>query len=233
MDTKKLIQSIVLTATKERGAVSRIRLTKFLYLADVLFFRREGRILTEYPWKFYHYGPWAQEAQQDIDGAVAARLIEMETADGEGGDVYLYKYRGRDPEIWRELGVEFEMGLRHEIKRWIAAPLDHFLDFIYFDTPPMRDAQRGDLLKFVPEHREMPDLKPEGRPARPLSQKGKEAFAKFLAGRRDAARLPNDAINDVLYAKAAALMDAEDIPPTPIRGSAEIGKEAGLREDES
>ncbi len=233
MDTKKLVQSIVLTATKERGAVSRIRLNKFLYLADVLFFQREGRVLTEYPWKFYHYGPWAQEAQQDIDGAVAARLIDMETADGEAGDVFLYKYRGRDPEIWRELGVEFEMGLRHEIKRWIAAPLEHFLDFIYFDTPPMRDAQPGDLLMFVPEHREMPQSKPGGRAGRRVSERGREAFAKFLAGRRDAARLPNDAINDALYAKAAVLLDAEDILSMPLRGSAEIGKEAGLREDET
>lgn len=232
MDAQKIIQSIVWTGTKERGAISRIRLIKFLYLADVLFFRKEGRVLTGYPWTFYHYGPWAQEAQRDIDLAVGAGLIEMDRANGEAGDVYLYKNRAKDPEIWRELGLDFEMSLRHEVKRWIAEPLEQFLDFIYFDTSPMRDAQRGDLLKFTPEPPEPVAMKPATMKGGQVSQKGKEAFAKFLASRKDAARLPNDAIYDDVYAKAAALLDAEDLPTRPLQGSAEVGKEAGLRDGE-
>ena len=230
MDTQKIIQSIVWTATRERGAISRIRLIKFLYLADVLLFRKEGRVLTNYAWKFYHYGPWAQEAQKDIDRAVEGRLIEMDKADGEAGDVYLYMCRGQDPEIWRELGVEFEMGLRREVKHWLGEPLEQFLDYIYFDTPHMRDARRADVLKFVPELPEPPALKPSRTKRGPVSEKGKEAFAKFLAGRKAAAQLPKDAIYDALYTKAAAMLDAEDITPAPIRGSAEIGKEAGLKD---
>jgi hypothetical protein len=229
MRTGKLIRSIVLTATKERGAVGRTRLMKFLYLADVLFFRKEGKIFTGYPWKFYHFGPWAQEAQQDIDLAATTHLIETESTTGEAGDVYLYKYRGQDPEIWRELGLEFETALRREIKRWIAEPLEKFLDYIYFDTPPMRDAQRGDLLTFRQEAEELGDAKPAVQPRLASSQRAKEALAKFLTAREGAARLPKDAIYDDLFQRAAAILDAEDIPSTQLRGSAEVGKEAGLR----
>ena len=50
-----------------------IHLVKYAYLADLAHAeRRGGETFTGAPWKFYHYGPWAQEVHARIAPALAA-----------------------------------------------------------------------------------------------------------------------------------------------------------------
>jgi Protein of unknown function (DUF4065) len=76
-ERRSLIHLIVAYATERRGAVSKIRLIKFLYLADVHAFQRTQQTLTGYPWRLYHYGPWAIEAQAEISDCATSGVIDQ------------------------------------------------------------------------------------------------------------------------------------------------------------
>jgi len=148
--THDLIRYITWEATQLSGALTKIRLIKFLYLADVYLFGLADRRATPYRWRFYHYGPWALDAQQDIEDSVQAGAIDAERRprEDEVGEMTLYAARGMRPDIERAFGLGFETQLRDAIRTWVRRPLNEFLDYVYFDTPPMRVARRGDYLRF-------------------------------------------------------------------------------------
>src|SRR5713101_6162809 len=92
----ELVRYITWEATRLAGALTKIRLIKFLYLADVHLFGLVGRRATPYRWRFYHYGPWAPDAQQDIEDLAQSGVIEATTRprDDEVGEMTLYSTAG-------------------------------------------------------------------------------------------------------------------------------------------
>lgn len=227
-----LIRFIVGSATKRRGAISRIRLIKFLYLADVLHLRLHAGALTGLPWRFCHYGPYCAEAQAAIDFMVRASGLEMRTADGEAGDVYLYSYAGPVEEIWRHTSASFESALLGELERWLDAPLNQFLDHIYFETEPMARANRGDILEFPPPL--MVEEPPVSRiiQGRRSGGKAREALRKFIESKTRAVKCPKDAIRDEAFERALRLLDEQDSLAGPMAGTAEVHKDVDLHEEE-
>lgn len=171
-------------------------------------------MLTQYTWNFYHYGPWTIEAQRDLDGCVASGVLEPVpyTREAGGGEITLY--RACSPfitDLSAVLSPTIELALKDEIKRWSRAPLNAFLNYIYFDTPPMRDARRGERLRFEPELFEAPPLEPPRK--RHTSRPSREAFARLLARRTESAEqvpVPCDAILDADYLAALNALDAQD-----------------------
>src|SRR5438128_2618867 len=115
--THDLIRYITWEATRLAGALTKIRLIKFLYLADVYLFGLAGRRATPYRWRFYHYGPWAIDAQQDIEGSTQVGVIEAETRprEDEIGEMTLYTARGTPPDIEPTFGLPFEIQLKDAI----------------------------------------------------------------------------------------------------------------------
>jgi hypothetical protein len=101
-DCQALVHFIAWYATQLGRAGSRIRRIEFLYLADAHLFSQRQRLATGYPWRFYHYGPYAPEVQRDIDECVRVGLIESQTMprSDEAGDVFLYGAHGDDPLIY-------------------------------------------------------------------------------------------------------------------------------------
>src|SRR5437870_357159 len=95
----ELIRYITSEATRLAGALTKIRLIKFLYLADVYLFGLAGQRATPYRWRFFHYGPWAVDAQEDIDASVQSGLIEatVRSREDEIGEMTLYSARGASP----------------------------------------------------------------------------------------------------------------------------------------
>ena len=130
-----LIQFIVGIASQLGNGISKIRLIKFLYLADVHWFRKRSQQATTYRWRFYHYGPYTGEAQADIDAAVSRGAIGTATMSrDEGGDMTLYRATGV-PDLSELFDASFEVLLSSEIRQWLWRPLPQFLNYVYFDTP--------------------------------------------------------------------------------------------------
>jgi len=229
-DRRDLIRLIVAYAAERKGAVSKIRLIKFLYLADVHAFQWTQQTITGYSWRFYHYGPWAQEAQVEIDESVATGIIEpiAVTREDETGEITLYRAPGALPTPPAALSTTVEMLIKRDIAEWLDRPLPRFLDYVYFDTPPMRDAKRGDRLRFDPA------LFAPAEPAGPApkrrysSRESRKAFQRLLEERARAGdRVPvsRDAIVDDAYVAALEQLDAQDRLSGPLEGRARIGPE--------
>jgi hypothetical protein len=225
-----LIQFIVGRAGHFAGGVSRIRLIKFLYLADVHWFALREHRATPYPWRFYHYGPWTLEAQQDIERCVAAQLILPETLSraDDTGEMTIYR-PGRsvlEPEMEMSsvFGRALEESLEVEIRKWLRAPLPLFLNYVYFETPPMREARRGDILRFdAATFRAVEAPAPE--PPKRLqhsSKAARQAFQRLIEGKdSDRVAVPRTGIVDDAYLDALDVLNRADGASTPLEGRVE------------
>ncbi len=233
-DRHALIMFVAWYSSSKLGRpVSRIRLMKFLYLADVHFYAQRRRLATGYRWKFYHYGPYAAEAQNDIDECVNLGLLGcdvLQRAD-DAGEVSLYRAYGTDPAIHERFSATLDTVLASEIQRWVGAELNTFLDYVYFDTAPMREAQRGEYLRFDEATFRTDSLHEPTvqRPKRYASREARKAFQRFLESRRvdkTKVAVPHDAIVDEAFVEAVKLLDAEDALSGPLGGSVEIDPDA-------
>jgi hypothetical protein len=214
-ESRSLIQFITWYASRTGTGISKIRLIKFLYLADVHSFRLRRQTATPYRWSFYHYGPWTLEAQLDIEECVAQGVIQPQpfAPEEEAEEITLYRSVGADPNIYQQLGVSLESALKTEIDRWSRAPLNLFLNYVYFETAPMRYAKRGELLRFDPEVFAEEQTRAEEAPRRYSSRGARKAFQKLLtAGKTssDHVPVPRDAIIDDAYVAALEALDAQD-----------------------
>lgn len=219
MDRLRLIDFIVWYATKKRGGVSRLRLIKFLYLADWISARDKKHTLTNYEWVFYHYGPYAAAAQHDTNTAVSLGRLNEELIGGfDEPEVHLYRKYGDDPEIWRDVGVGTDARIRSLIDKWIHRPLNEFLDFVYFETEPMQGAHRGDVLNFEST---VPAVEPEVPKVNVVvrgSPKTREAVRSFLSRVQERRALDPAPIYDEGFARALSLLNEQDGSPAPIKG---------------
>jgi hypothetical protein len=233
-DRHALIMFVAWYSSSKLGRpVSRIRLMKFLYLADVHFYAQRRRLATGYRWKFYHYGPYAAEAQNDIDECVNLGLLGcdvLQRAD-DAGDVSLYRAYGTDPAIHERFSATLDTVLACEIQRWVGAELNTFLDYVYFDTAPMREARRGEYLRFDETTFPVDVVREPAaeRPKKYASRETRKAYQRFLESRRaEKAKVPvpRDAIVDEAFDEAVRLLDAQDALAGPLEGSVEVDPDA-------
>lgn len=224
----ELIRYITWEATRLAGALTKIRLIKFLYLADVYLFGLVGQRATPYRWRFYHYGPWTLDAQQDIEDLAQSGAIEAKSRprDDEIGEMTLYSTLGPAPDIEQAFGLRFETRLNDAIRAWARKPLNEFLDYVYFDTPPMRDARRGDYLRFEPEifaEEREPTTRSLPRHSSREAQKAWLAFLKSAGGHdTSSVSVPLDAIVDDAFRTAVARLDAEDSIQRPLDARVDV-----------
>lgn len=232
-DRHALIVFVAWYASKLGRPVSRIRLIKFLYLADVHFYTQRGQLATGYRWKFHHYGPYAADAQHEIAECVELGLVRCEVlprAD-EAGDVSLYRAYGPDPAIHERFTATLETVLGGEIERWLDGELNTFLDYVYFETPPMRDARRGEYLRFdaVTFGADAVHEPAADRPKRYSSREARKSFQRFLESRRTEktkVAVPRDAVVDEALVDAVRVLDAEDTLAGPLGGSVDVDPDA-------
>ena len=60
------LQYLIELLVENESPVSRLRLAKLLYLADWESFLGWNQRVAEVAWRFWFYGPWAQEVQQAL-----------------------------------------------------------------------------------------------------------------------------------------------------------------------
>jgi hypothetical protein len=123
--------------------IGKTKLIKLLYLLDLENFRSNKKTDTELNWIFYKYGPYAFELEEFLENI---GVIEEEIPT-KGGRVFLRLGIDHQEEV--EIGIEKRLILDSLIKEWGDASLSELLDYVYFDTEPMMEAQtRGETLNF-------------------------------------------------------------------------------------
>ena len=168
-----LVKAILTRAKEKEGFVTKTKLFKYLYLIDVECYRRIGSSLTGFQWIFHHYGPWSQQCEEFYrelrDGG------EIFIRSGSRPDLETEFVTSSNPEELEDVidNVGLELEVRRIVDRWADQPLKELLNYVYFHTEPMEDAERGKPLDFS---------KVEPRPLQPITSR-KEAPKKALVER--------------------------------------------------
>jgi hypothetical protein len=227
----KLIQFIVCLATELRASLSPIRVVKFVYLADLYHARENrGETLTGWPWAFVYYGPYCTESFLALKKAVDDGLIEATPYESKYDDKDRFLYscpseKGFDVES--QLSIYVWSSLKEAIKKW-ADDTPGLLDHVYYDTEPMEDAKRGDLLDFSKAHLPIKLQKLEMKKiSKPNAEKGRQLISALREQYRTSSyKLSEEKaqmVRDGTFEKSLPLIDDEDLEEG-LSGIAEIGK---------
>ena len=162
-DLRSLIAYIVAQARDRGITLTRTKLVKLLYLIDIERVRSRREPLTRLEWVFFHYGPWAYELIPTLDAMEGTELV-AETFH----DSVLYRAAPGAPDA-DEWNAGTKTTVDRVIDRFAPLELNELLDYVYFHTGPMADAERGQRLDLLlarqdPLERRHIPLRPPGRP---------------------------------------------------------------------
>jgi hypothetical protein len=216
IDVLKIIQYTVWYATERETKLTSVRLVKFLYLVDLYWARENnGNTLTGWPWKFVHYGPFCNESLKVIEKAYQLNLIKKDTYESKLVDEeYNLYWCKEEPEISQRPPLYVRSPLNEAISKW-GDDTYGLLDYVYFETEPMLEAKKGDLLDFSKAQKteklkeiKMLKLSPEQVvKAKEIMERLKTKYKKELVGRASHPR----PIYDAIYQQAVQLLDEEDL----------------------
>ncbi len=219
VDPTKLIQFVVCQATKFETSLTPIRVVKFLYLADLYHAREnKGETLTGWPWKFVYFGPYCSESITALNEAVNGELIDAKSFESkyDDKDRFLYSCRSeKEPYIAKDLSLYVWSSLKDAIKKW-ADDTPGLLDHVYYDTEPMEDVKRGDLLDFSKAHLpiKLPKLE-----MKKISKSKAEKAKQLISTLREQYRVSSyklseekiQMVRDGAFRKSLPLVDDEDL----------------------
>lgn len=230
VDPVKLIQFIVCQATEFGASLSPIRVVKFLYLADLYHAREnKGETLTGWPWKFVYFGPYCSESITALNEAVNNGLIDAKSLESkyDEKDRFLYSCRlEMESEVEKQLSIYIWSSLKNAIKKW-ADDTPGLLDHVYYDTEPMEDVKRGDLLDFSKArlHIELPKLEMK-KISKSKAEKAKQLISALREQYRASSyKLSEEKVQmvcDGAFRKSLPLVDDEDLEEG-LSGIAKIG----------
>jgi hypothetical protein len=146
-----LIKYITCYASYNDINLTKVQLVKYVYLADLYYARyHDGDTITHYPWKFIYYGPYCSEVMQSIDEAASLGLISCMTYESKFSDKNYNIFSCKDDkyeELRKSFPLEVTSELKEKIKKF-AYDTPQLLDYVYFETEPMKNVNKGDLLDF-------------------------------------------------------------------------------------
>jgi len=231
VDPVKLIQFIVCQATEFGASLTPIRVVKFLYLADLYHARENrGETLTGWPWKFVYFGPYCGESIVALNEAVNNGLIDAKSFESkyDERDRFLYTcHLEKEPDTANDLSLYVWSSLKEAIKKW-ADDTPGLLDHVYYDTEPMEDVKRGDLLDFSKARLpiELPKLEMK-KISKSKAEKAKQLISalrkQYQASSYKLSEEKVQMVRDGAFRKSLPLVDDEDLEEG-LSGIAEIGK---------
>ena len=140
MTNKDLLHIIAQKFKVKNGyGISRTKLIKLAYLAEVFYKRQVGDRLTESKWVFWKYGPYLIEYPAILNSdAFVITTTDDDFQPVKPAEEYSPLFTGIDEELAISKAMEFA-----------DDDLNDLLDFVYFDTEPMMHvSQRGEELNF-------------------------------------------------------------------------------------
>ncbi len=133
-----------------------IHILKYLYLADVAYAaRREGQSFTGIPWRFYHFGPWDEDAYASIESSIHRGGAEIRTFASVGDkDGVRYSLSDDEKEMDRlESALPiFVSGQLSKLIKEYGNDTNRLLHHVYRTEPMMHAAPHEPLdLSHVPQ----------------------------------------------------------------------------------
>lgn len=139
-----LIWYLIWRVREEDGIPAKTRLVKFLYLVDLYSVRDRGEQTTSFRWLFYHYGPFAREIEEVINRQLGVTIDVADVGDFFGDRMFVYRAREHPPDTL--LPDRIRRYCDEICEQWAVEDLNDLLSYVYFDTPPMQGAVRGEPL---------------------------------------------------------------------------------------
>ena len=216
-DLKPLIAYLIDQVRDQEGTLNKTALVKLIYLVEVEYWRRYGKPVTGLEWRFYHYGPYSAALDREIDDNPLFQVF--------GGRNSGYGFSPSP--AWKEIQAAFNASYEPAVRRiaddvarkWGLESLETILEYVYFETEPMQDVERGEILDFTKIQMEETPIRREPR----LSFS--DEFISDLRGRwnqREKVRnnanqgeeTPEEPLYDEVYEEALDMM-ARDEGTTP------------------
>lgn len=152
MTTADMIKYISWYATRQDIFLTTNRLVKFMYLFDYYHAKIVGQKFSDLPWAFVYYGPYCSEAMNNIDQAVKYDGVDKITRDSKYDiEKEYHSFKCYDPDA-EQIEQRMNFIVLSKIQwaiRQFGDDTAELLDYVYFDTEPMKDARKGDLLDFT------------------------------------------------------------------------------------
>jgi len=129
-----------------------IHVLKYVYLGDLAFAEKnDGQTFTGAPWRFHHFGPWAESVYERIAPIVASTGAEEKRITSKYADDFV-RWVLRDEDLYKTLESKLPFQVTRAMKRAIhkfGRDTGELLDFVY-KTRPMLTAAPGEVLSFAP-----------------------------------------------------------------------------------
>lgn len=226
-DPKQLVRYAAWQAGQLDLAVTETRLIKYLYLIDLYHARlNNGQTLTGWPWAFVNFGPYCSEAYTAIEDSVKLGFIEENYYDSKYEEREKFRLlsiekeaRDEEPALAEELHIVITSQLQ-KIMRQFGDDTAQLLDYVYYDTEPMRDARPHQKLDFSLAQRieiqptiKMKKLSPETLKKGAgiidkLKKKHTDALAESIKRYKNREKC---GLYDDQYKKALQYLDGEDL----------------------
>ncbi len=144
VSTKELIRYVVGELSDRRFNVTKTGLVKLLYLVDVESLRLGLPRVSEVKWVFYNYGPYAHEIDEALRSLSGTEVDETSGISSLGRS--FYGYRARPVEELSRIPLEARGVIKDVLDKWGGEDLNKLLNYVYFETEPMLNADWGKPL---------------------------------------------------------------------------------------
>lgn len=149
-ELSKVIPAIISNIIKGGGDhayVTRTKLLKLLYLFDVEYYRVHRETFTDFDWIYYELGPWTQEYYDLLDDVQRAGVVTASPSARVEHDTAFF--RADFVDIFGLLENHCDEGiLRTVLNAWGSKTTAEILDYVYFETEPMKFGERYKRLDF-------------------------------------------------------------------------------------
>ncbi len=168
---------------------TKTRLVKYLYLVDLLASRARRQRMTGLQWIYYDYGPYCVGFEDLLQNEAHRRHLRLERLPSRAGfsgePTVVQPLQQPAPQL---VPAEFRTLADRVCSTWRDWELNVLLNYIYFETPPMRHAERGAELDLLVELDE--PWPPRHKPLTPpfISSDVRERLAELHRSRASSSR---------------------------------------------
>lgn len=213
---KDIFCGLINEIKKHRLNVGKVKFVKLLYLLEWLYYRQNKKRLTDLDWRFLHYGPYPMDFEYVLNESEiepTQTVIDNERTFFDFSKSSKEEYH-LEPEILNLMS--------YVVQEWGSMDTNSLLNYVYFRTDPMIEAERGEKLDFSQNHEylhypkiKMPTL------SRDNKKKLKKLMKNFLKNKKETIKCSPKAISDEYLNDALSTMDkiessSPDIEPVDI-----------------
>jgi len=123
-----VLQNVIVYLAFKVKNLSKAKLNKLIFLADLYHYSKHGQRITEVPFLHYHHGPWSivveQEAMENDGEQICLKEIESSTK----GEVLIIKPNVRRTQV--KLSPEYIKTLDEVIRDWGGKPYREIVDYV-------------------------------------------------------------------------------------------------------